>query len=740
MTLETTMQGTLKRLVYHNEETHFVVAQLEEGHRISGILYPVNIGDLLEFVGQWIEDPRYGRQFRFTSAKSVIPADRQGMIRYLGQARFANIGMRRAEELVDAFGEQLFEVMEHDPQQLTRINGITEKRALQIQADWLREKAQKDVMLYLSKLNLTPRQSSLIFAKYREETISQLQQNPYQMVDDIDGFGFLTADGIAQRIGIPVDSLYRAKAGVLYVLYEAGHEGHTYLPLPKLHQRAARRLAISVALIDEAIVALVEDQRLVVSDGRVASKNVHDKELYIAKKLWDLLAASHEAGDAGSVESFLTRQQRLAVELVCRYNVVVITGLPGTGKTTSLRSVLNAFMDQSVELAAPTGKAAKRMSESTGREARTLHRLLEFNPIAGGFTRNEDNPLEADLIVIDEVSMVDVDLFDALLHAVEPGTKMALVGDADQLPSVGAGNILADLLASSHIPQARLTEIMRQAADSLIVTNAHAINRGSPIIKRNEEGSDFFFIEEDDPARMTEEIVRFVATTIPEYFGYDPIREIQVLCPMRKGAVGIVVLNGELQRMINPRHPEKREIRVHDSLVYREGDRVMQIVNNYRKVVFNGDSGVIRKIEKDRKKILVDFTLDQKDSSQPASKTTSRNVGFANYADLGIAMDLSRFDDDWDLTEYSYAELNQLQHAFACTVHKSQGSEYPCVVMPLHMGNAILLARNLLYTAVTRGKELVVLVGSQRALEYAIENNRPAQRFTQLRRFLGCEV
>jgi len=704
------IQGTLAK-IYKQFTSGYLIAIIEPGgEKVVGTLSEPVLGDKMEFYGEWVDHSKYGLQFRFDSAVKYIPKDKQEMLEFLSMLK--NIGPVRAQEIIKTFGDSIFTILDAEPQRLTAISGISTARAQEIANSWNRLKADKDNIFFLNDLGCTPSQRQAILNHYKEKTIELMQENPYRLIKDIAGFGFKTVDELAKKLGFGNDSIVRAEAAVEHIFQEAAATGqHTYLPGKDI-LKAGQELQIPKNVLKTAINNLTENKTVVPNTREkwCALRSFYEKEKYIAEKIRTLLSHENKNNVSDDVidkeienNVFLNDKQLEAVEIACHNNVAIITGLPGTGKTTLLKTLLSIYKGKRIALASPTGKAAKRMSEATGLPAGTVHRLLEYNPERDEFERGEGYPLDADLVVIDESSMLDTWLTFHLLKAIAPGTKLLLVGDADQLPSVGPGNVLADLLSTKNIPSIKLTQIMRQSEASVIIKNAHRINKGLPLELDSEK--DFFFIEEDEPDFIITTIKKLVSRVIPERFRLDPIKDIQVLCPQNVGAIGSIIFNKKLQSALNPASDGKAAIKIgtEESFYYlRTGDRVIQTVNNYELGVFNGTCGIIKDVDSYDKTVWVDFGGES------------------------------------DNVEYKAEDLIQLKLSYAISVHKSQGSEFPCVVIPIHICNKYMLMRNLLYTAVTRGKQYVYIVGTESAINYAIKNDKPTQRYTLLRRFLAA--
>ena len=708
------IEGTLSRII-RQFDNGFTIAVIEPYYdKVVGNLPPCNPGDKLAFHGKWENNLEYGMQFKFEHVSQVVPDNLAGVQNFLAQ--LPNIGPVRAEAIIDEFGENIFEILENGYHQLTKIPGITLDRAVLIQDKWENIKSNKDTFLFLEKLGCTRHERMQIIECYRENTIAKLKENPYRMINDIKGFGFKTVDRMALKMGIKLDSIIRAKAVIEYVLQTAAEQNqHTYMHRKAVY-RGADNLCIPASRAFQAIEELAEEETVISSTGgkKISLSHYYYWEQDIAGFLRQLSTAESNNNGPPSINPIfsdpLTRKtitlnsdQIKAVEMACRHNVSLITGLPGTGKTTLLNAILNIYKFSNIKLASPTGKAAKRMEETTGLPASTIHRLLEYDPYLPGFKRSITSPLQADMVVIDEASMLDVWLAQSLLQAIKPGTKLILVGDADQLPSVGPGNVLADLLSCKWLPSIELTEIMRQAKESVIIKNAHRINIGFPLELSSEK--DFFFIEEEEDDLILKRIRQLVTQKIPKKLGLNPHEDIQVLCPQNVGSIGSIKVNRTLQRFLNPPGNSKPEIMIgKDESAYclRKGDRVIQIKNNYTLGVFNGTSGCIIDIDLKERTVSVDFSAS----------------------------------GDNRVVEYPPEFQKQLRLSYAISVHKSQGSEFPCVVIPIHLINRRMLQQNLLYTAITRGKEYVFIVGTEEAIEYAIDNDKPVRRNTLLKQFL----
>jgi exodeoxyribonuclease V alpha subunit len=713
ITNHSSIEGVLERIVYFNEETNFTVARLQVGNNrdlttIVGSMSCPNPGETLRLRGEWIADVKFGKQFRVESCLSVLPSTLTGIEKYLGSGLVKGIGPIMAKRIVALFGMETLDIIEDNTKRLLEVEGIGPIRSERISKAWQEQKEVRDVMVFLQGHGVSSTYAVKIYKAYGDKSVSVVTDNPYRLALDISGIGFKTADKIARNIGIDPSSHIRAEAGVIHVLSELVDEGHVYYPYDKLIEAAAALLEIDQAIIEAAVPVLVGQRRVIVEEQQgeraVYLTPLHVAESNVAKRLKILIETPRQPIQIDVERAITWVQQSTGIELAglqqetirktITSKVLVITGGPGTGKTTTINSLIRILekKGQRILLASPTGRASKRLSEVTGREAKTIHRLLEFSPKEGGFKRNEENPLEADLVIIDEASMVDILLMNHLLKAVPPDATMLLVGDIDQLPSVGPGNVLSDIIESGRVETVRLTEIFRQAQESMIIVNAHRVNRGEfPLTKLPSGGkSDFYFIERDDPEKVVETVKELCGQRLPKAFHLDPLDDIQVMTPMHKGVVGVANLNAELQRLLNPRGQEIAQ----GGRLFRVSDKVMQISNNYDKEVFNGDIGRIAAIDIEDKKLSI------------------------------------RFDDK--VVDYEWGELDQLVLAYAISIHKSQGSEYPAVVVPILTQHYIMLQRNLLYTAITRARKLVVLVGTRRALAVAVRNNPVQHRYTAL--------
>jgi exodeoxyribonuclease V alpha subunit len=719
------LQGQIERVTFTNEETGYTVAKVRVyGRRdlvtvIGNIVNPTP-GEILKMKGEWGNHPKYGEQFKIVFCQTAVPANVQGIEKYLGSGLIKGIGPVMAKRVVKMFKEKTLEIIESEIDRLAEVEGIGQKRIGMIRRAWEEQKEIREVMIFLQSHGVSSGYAAKIYKQYGNEAIKIVQENPYRLATDVFGIGFITADKIAEKMGFARDSELRAAAGILYVLHELADEGHVFYPHEHLLVKCKEILNIDREIIVKALGTLAADKQVVVEDiiqdstefqkgdKAVYLTGYHTAEKNITFRLRALMNAPQAVRKIDSEKAIQWVQERLSITLADKQieavhraaanKVMVITGGPGTGKTTIINAILRIFsaIRTRFMLAAPTGRAAKRMSEATGHEAKTIHRMLEYNMRKGGFQKNEGSPLNCELLIVDEASMIDTLLMHHLLKAVPVTATFILVGDVNQLPSVGAGNVLKDIIDSGTVPVVRLNEIFRQARESSIIVNAHRINEGVMPSFDSSSGKldDFYFISQEDPRKALETIVTLVKERIPKRFGFDPVDDIQVLTPMHKGTVGAGNLNTELQKALNP----GVEGVIRGGRLFRVNDKVMQIVNDYDKDVYNGDIGRIRSIDTEAQEVKVIF--DERE------------------------------------VNYDYTDLDELVHAYAVSVHKSQGSEYPAVVVPILTQHYVLLQRNLLYTAVTRGKKLVVLVGTKKALAIAVKNNRTRNRFTLLERRL----
>jgi len=716
------LQGQIERITYINEDNGFTIARVKVyGQRdlvtIVGNLMAPSPGEILKMKGEWTNHPKFGEQFKIVHYKSTVPASVYGIEKYLGSGLIKGIGPVMAKRIVKKFGKDTLDVIETDIEKLAEVDGIGKKRIGMIKTAWDTQKEIRQVMLFLQTHGVSSGYATKIFKQYGQASIQVVKENPYRLATDIFGIGFVTADQIAEKLGFDKDSELRAEAGILYVLHQLADEGHVYYPYEPLVGKCQEILQVNRDVIVKAFGTIALDQKIVIEDLNqdVDIFTENNKAVYLAKfhlcetgittRLKTLVNVPKSIRKVDSEKAIEWVQEQLAITLADKQieavkcavenKVMVITGGPGTGKTTIINAILKIFskLKARIMLAAPTGRAANRMSEATGHEARTIHRMLEYSIQKGGFQKNDEHPLNCDLLIIDEASMIDTILMHHLLKAIPPRATFILVGDVNQLPSVGAGNVLKDIIGSGVVLVVQLNEIFRQAKESLIIVNAHKINSGEfPYLKPSEEKlDDFYFIEQEDPDEVLKIILELITKRIPTRFGFDPIEDIQILTPMHRGTVGAGNLNIELQKELNP--GEGGVLRGNRN--FRVNDKVMQIKNNYDKEVFNGDIGRIKRIDLENQEVVICFD--------------GRDV------------------------DYDYPDLDEIVLAYAVSVHKSQGSEYPAVVIPILTQHYMLLQRNLIYTAVTRGRKLVVLVGTKKALAIAVKNDKTEKRYTYLK-------
>jgi exodeoxyribonuclease V alpha subunit len=722
------LSGSVERITYYNPETNYCVLRLRPNQlmlgrdpllTVVGNMPELQPGESVRLQGQWTNHPKHGRQFRAENVEQIRPANAEAIRRYLGSGLIKGVGPKTAEKIVAHFGEDTLDVLDRAPGRVREVEGVGKHRAGLIATAWAEQQAVKEVMLFLQGHGISTRLAVKIYKQYGDEAIAIVSRDPYRLAADIFGIGFKTADTIAQNLGLPPDAPARLAAGISFALGEASDIGNVFMPRDALVEAAAEVLGVPADPLEPVLQGMAERgevklETIPIPDGLEQVEGVYLPPLYFsergsAQKLkllrdtphsrladlrrvdWDTLLS----GVAGAGGVTLTPQQRDAVRSVLTHKVSVLTGGPGTGKTTTLRAVIGTLerTRHSFMLASPTGRAAKRLSEATGQPARTIHRLLGFSPVHRGFDHDEQNPLDTDVVVVDEASMIDVVLFYNLLKAIRPDTHLLLVGDIDQLPSVGAGNVLHDVIRGEVGPVTRLAVIFRQAETSQIIRNAHRINQGEQPDTSN-DSDDFFLFPVEEPQAAAELLVDVVQNRIPQKFGLDPMREIQVLAPMYRGPIGVSALNEILQDRLNANPRGRKAERRLFGQLYRKGDKVIQTRNNYDKDVYNGDIGWIHAFNMTDQ--IMTVTVDDR------------------------------------FVQYDFAEADELTHAYCVSVHRSQGSEYPCIVLPVMTQHYMMLQRNLLYTAITRARQLVVLVGTRRAIAIAVRNDQVAQRWSAL--------
>lgn len=712
------IKGVLEKIIFKNSETGFMVGKIrtENGNAVTivGSTFELQCGESLEVYGRWVLNKNYGKQFEVENVKTTEPATLTGIKNYLGSGLIKGIGPVMADKIVSHFKLDTLKVLDKKPERLKEIEGIGRKRINLIKESWNKHKKIRDVMIFLQSLGISSTYAMKIYNNYGDNSISVIKSNPYRLSEDIFGIGFKTSDKIALKTGITKDSIFRIKAAIVHILKEAEDAGHCYYPCRELKEIAGSFLDAEITKINHALRELEDRGRIVViknGEDKVYLSGIYNDEKYVSRKILEILNCpdgkdirkdkKNNISDSlkelsAEKDLVLDYTQINAIEKAVTEKILIVTGSPGTGKSTILNFIIKIFAgeNKNVLLAAPTGRASKRLCETTSREARTIHRLLNYNPKLNKFLKNEKEPLNADVIIIDEASMIDIRLMRNLLAAIKPDTKIIFVGDIDQLPSVGAGNVLSDMIASGTVPVVELKKIYRQESESLIIYNAHKVRDGQFPFIGKPKNNDFFFIEKNEPEEVVNLILDLLTEKIPGSFNYNPLYDIQVLVPTNKGIVGVNNLNSRIQNILNP---DSNKI-LKGVTEYRLNDKVIQLKNNYEKDIFNGDIGIISDINRELEEVKINF--------------------------------------DGRIVSYSFFELDEIGLSYAISIHKSQGSEFKCVIIPLLTSHYMLLQRNLLYTSITRARELAVIVGSKKAIGMAVNRNIVEKRYTNLKNLL----
>lgn len=706
------IHGCVERITYHSEETGFCVLRVKvSGHKdlvtVIGNAATIAVGEYIDGTGSWFNDKKHGLQFKTQQLMVVPPATLDGIERYLASGMIKGIGAHFAKKMIETFGSDIFDVIENTPEKIMQVEGMGKKRMDMIIEGWKEQQAVRHIMLFLQSNGINTSRAVRIYKTYGNEAINKVRENPYRLSHDIHGIGFKTADALAQKLGLAADSMVRAQAGIKHYLQTLCNNGHCAANYQQLLTGSAEMLEISEEIVKQAIANEIENQNLLLENIQdewcIFPRSLHEAETIVAKHLLRIAAypLQYKSIDLdrwlpwaeSKTQLTLSESQKQAVTTVLQNKLSIITGGPGVGKTTIVHTILKILQAQglSVALCAPTGRAAKRLTETTGLNAKTIHRLLEFDPQTRLFKHNEENPLPNDVLIVDESSMIDIMLMHYLLKALPDHASVIFVGDVDQLPSVGPGAVLADMIRSNTIPTVKLVEIFRQAKDSSIIENAHRINQGQLPLPNTAQPSDFYTIYVNQPAEIHDQLISLIAERLPQYMKCDPLRDIQILTPMNRGGLGTAALNISLQKVLNGAGEPKI---TRFGMTFACGDKVIQTVNNYEKEVFNGDIGVI--------------------------------------VDVDLQDNVAKILFDQRVVEYTFTELDEINLAYAISIHKSQGSEFPIVIIPLSTQHYPLLVRNLLYTAVTRGKQLIVLVGQKKAVSIAVNNNEENNRLTRL--------
>jgi len=716
---EKNIRGVLEKIVFKNPDSGYMVGRIRTGDdelvTVVGKVFELQCGEELEIQGSWIVNKTYGKQFEIKKVKAHTPSTTIGIENYLGSGLIKGVGPVMAKKIVERFGKKTLDILDDDPEKLSGIEGIGQKRIKQIIESWQKHKKIREVMIFLQSYGISSNYSAKIYNTYGENAVSVIKINPYRLAEDIFGIGFKTADDIARKVGIPKDSIFRIKAGIIYLLHRAEDNGHCFLPAEEILTVSSDFLGADLSIINNATRELQEEEKIIiVKDGegnKTYLSNLYYNEVFVSKKILELTDIDdnkdkrtgreslyrrliNEMADAGGI--LLDAIQVNAIIMALTEKIMIITGSPGTGKSTILNFIIKILEREKKKfmMAAPTGRASKRMTETTGRESKTIHRLLNFNPKLNKFLKDEDNPIDADIIIIDEASMLDIKLTRNLLSAIKSDSSLVFVGDIDQLPSVGPGYVLGDLIKSGTVPVCELKKIYRQEGQSQIIRNAHKVRDGQfPYIK-NKDSEDFFFLEKNDPEEAVNLILHLLTNKIPSSFGMDPLKDVQVIVPTNKGVCGVINLNSKIQEMLNPGSTGL----LHGNRWFRVGDKVIQLKNNYNKDIYNGDIGIIASIDMELKEASIDY--------------------------------------DGRKVDYSFYEMDEINHSYAISIHKSQGSEFKCVIIPLLTSHYMLLQRNLLYTALTRARELAILVGSKKAIGMAVNKNIVEKRYTSLKELI----
>ncbi len=703
--------GTLERIIFKNDENDFLVAKFKvdkssETITFFGVIPNINIGERLEIEGTWVSNPKYGEQLKIVSAKVLVPATIKGLEKYLGSGLIKGIGPSTAKKIVSRFKMETLNVIDHEPDRLLKIEGLGKKRVSTIKKEWKSQNQIRDIMIFLQSFGISPLYSKKIYNTYGNNSIAIIKTNPYKLTQDILGVGFKTADKIAQKAGIDKDSIFRVKAGIIYLLGSLEEMGNCYYPYDTFTEQAITFLETGMSALHESMLELINEGRIYIDDQKekIYLKDLYDYECFVSKKLreindcHDIEIMEYKNIDAQIIEILnkldidVDEDQVEAIKSCFIEKILVITGSPGTGKSTILDIILKLFNknEKKVLMAAPTGRAAKRLSETTLNEAKTIHRLLEYNPKTNSFSKNAHCRLKCDVLIIDESSMIDIRLMKSLVEALDVKTKVVFVGDVAQLPSVGPGNVLKDMIESDRFKVVVLKKIYRQEGKSQIIINAHKIRDGNYPDLKNKEDKDFYFIENNEPEEVVKIILDLISKRLPGRYSFDPLKDIQVLVPTNKGVVGVKNLNYCIQERINDHKVKIAK----GSIEYRLQDKIIQLKNNYEKDIYNGDIGIIEVIDKEMQELTVNF-----------------NDKMVNY---------------------NFYELDEIAHSYAISIHKSQGSEFKCVIVPLLTSHYMLLQRNLLYTAITRAREVAILIGSKKAIGMAISRNNIENRYTNL--------